>query len=41
MDRRARRQGVAVYRQLFDQGIGIVATDETALASQAAATYVR
>ena len=41
LDERARRQGLTVYRTLFDQGIGIVATDETALASQAAATYQR
>lgn len=41
LDQRARQQGLTVYRELFEQGVGIVATDETALASQAAATYQR
>lgn len=41
LDERARQQGLTVYRTLFEQGVGIVATDETALASQAAATYQR
>jgi len=39
LDERAQQQGLTVYRTLFEQGVGIVATDETALASQAAATY--
>ncbi|MFB6247794.1 MAG: glycerophosphodiester phosphodiesterase family protein [Salinibacter sp.] len=38
LDRRARQQGLVVYRTLFRNGVDIVATDETALASQAAAT---
>lgn len=41
LDERARQQGLTVYRTLFEQGVGIVATGETALASQAAATYQR
>jgi len=39
LDRQARQQGLSVYHRLFDQGVDIIATDETALASQAAATY--
>lgn len=39
LDQRAQQRGLTVYRQLFEQGVGILATDETALASQAAATY--
>jgi glycerophosphoryl diester phosphodiesterase len=39
LDQRAQQRGLTVYRTLFEQGVGIVATDETALASQAAATY--
>jgi glycerophosphoryl diester phosphodiesterase len=38
LDRRARQRGLVVYRELFRQGVDILATDETALASQAAAT---
>lgn len=41
LDERARQQGLTVYRTLFEQGVGIIATDETAPASQAAATYQR
>lgn len=39
LDQQARQQGLVVYHRLFDQGVDLVATDETALASQAAATY--
>lgn len=39
LDRQARQRGLVVYHRLFDQGVDLVATDETALASQAAATY--
>lgn len=39
IDRDARRRGLVVYHDLFDRGVGIVATDEEALASQAADTY--
>jgi len=39
LDRQARQRGLVVYRNLFRQGVDIIATDETALASQAAATY--
>jgi len=39
LDQAARRRGLVVYRDLFRQGVGIIATDQTALASQAAATY--
>lgn len=39
LDQQARREGLSVYRELLDQGIDIISTDETALASQAAATY--
>jgi glycerophosphoryl diester phosphodiesterase len=39
LDRQARQQGLVVYRDLFRQGVTILSTDETALASQAAATY--
>lgn len=39
VDNRARQQGLAAYHRLFDQGADIVATDETALASQAADSY--
>lgn len=39
LDRRARQEGLSVYRELFTQGVDIVATDEVALASQAVATY--
>jgi len=39
LDQQARRRGVSVYRELFRQGVDIVATDETALARQAAGTY--
>jgi len=41
VDRQARRQGLAVYHQLFDRGVDLIATDETALARQAADTYRR
>jgi glycerophosphoryl diester phosphodiesterase len=41
LDRQARRQGLAVYHRLFDRGVDLVATDETALARQAADTYQR
>ncbi|MEF8817395.1 MAG: glycerophosphodiester phosphodiesterase family protein [Salinibacter sp.] len=39
LDQQARREGLSVYRALLDQGIDIISTDETALASQAVATY--
>lgn len=39
LDRQARQRGLVVYRDLFRQGVDVIATDETALASQAAATY--
>ena len=39
LDQTARQRGLVVYRELFRQGVDIIATDETALASQAAATY--
>jgi glycerophosphoryl diester phosphodiesterase len=39
LDRQARQRGLVVYRDLFRQGVDIIATNETALASQAAATY--
>jgi len=39
LDQEARRRGVVVYRELFRDGVDIVSTDETALASQAAASY--
>jgi len=39
LDQTARQRGLVVYRELFRQGVDIVATDETALASQAAETY--
>lgn len=39
LDQKARQQGLVVYRELFRQGVDVVATDETALASQAAATF--
>jgi glycerophosphoryl diester phosphodiesterase len=39
LDRQARQRGLVVYRDLFRQGVDIIATDETALASQAADTY--
>ena len=38
-DQQARNQGLIVYHRLFDQGVDVISTDETALASQAAATY--
>ena len=38
-DQQARSQGLIVYHRLFDQGVDVISTDETALASQAAATY--
>ena len=38
-DRQARNQGLIVYHRLFDRGVNVISTDETALASQAAATY--
>ena len=41
VDRQARRQGLAVYHRLFDRGVDLIATDETALARQAADTYQR
>jgi glycerophosphoryl diester phosphodiesterase len=39
LDEEAERRGLVVYRDLFREGVDIVATDQTALASQAAATY--
>ena len=39
IDQQARQKGLVVYHRLFDRGIDIVVTNETALASQAAATY--
>ena len=39
LDQEARQRGIVVYRDLFRKGVDIIATDETALASQAAATY--
>lgn len=39
LDQQAQQRGLVVYRDLFRQGVDIIATDETALASQAAATY--
>lgn len=39
LDRQARRRGLVVYRNLLQQGVDIIATDETALATQAADTY--
>jgi glycerophosphoryl diester phosphodiesterase len=39
VDREARRRGLVVYHDLFNRGVGIVATDAEALASQAADTY--
>ncbi|MFB6278552.1 MAG: glycerophosphodiester phosphodiesterase family protein [Salinibacter sp.] len=39
VDRQARRQGLSVFHRLFDEGADLVASDETALASQAARTY--
>jgi len=39
LDRKAQQQGLVVYRELFKQGVDIVATDQTALATQAAVTY--
>lgn len=41
LNQQARQQGLVVYHRLFDRGIDIIATNETALASQAAATYDR
>lgn len=41
LDRQAQQQGLVVYHRLFDQGVDLVATNETALASQAADTYQR
>lgn len=39
LDQRAQQRGLVVYRTLFQQGVDIIASDETALASQAANTY--
>jgi len=39
LDQRARQRGLVVYRDLFRQGVDIIATDDVALASQAADTY--
>lgn len=39
LDRQARQRGLVVYRDLFRRGVDIVATDQVALASQAAGTY--
>jgi glycerophosphoryl diester phosphodiesterase len=39
LDRRARQQGLSVYRDLLERGVGILATDQVALASQAAETH--
>jgi glycerophosphoryl diester phosphodiesterase len=39
LDRQARQRGLVVYRDLFRQGVDVIATDETALGHQAADTY--